>query len=208
VYRRAQEDRLGAVSEAVSPEPEPPRGTRVHLRRPVPDDEAPFCALVTRSREFLSRFAPGMPMQTDPEGRKWFARTLELNAAGPNNCKMLVCHNDDGALLGCMNLNEIVRGSFQNAFLGYWIGVDHARKGYSTEALQLALEHAFRGLGLHRVEANIQPGNAPSAALVRAAGFRLEGRSLRYLYIGTEWADHDRWALTVEEWEEQRASGE
>ncbi len=178
-------------------------GPRVHLRKPRPDDEAAFCALVAKSRDFLSRFAPGMPQATDPDGRRWFARTIELNAA-ENNQKMLICRNEDGVLLGCMNLNEIVRGSFQNAFLGYWIGVDFARQGYTTEALRLVLEYAFETVGLHRVEANIQPGNEPSTALVRSVGFRHEGFSPRYLFIGTEWADHDRWALTIEDWEAMR----
>jgi ribosomal-protein-alanine N-acetyltransferase len=166
----------------------------------VPDDEEAFCALVTASRDFLSRWSPGMPQHEDPDGSRWFGRLLELDARESNE-KLLVCRNEDGALLGCMNLNEIVRGSFQNAFLGYWIGAPYARRGYMAEALRLAMRHAFETLGLHRLEANIQPDNAPSAALVQAAGFRHEGHSLRYLQVGGTWADHDRWAITVEEWD-------
>ena len=69
-----------------------------------------------------------------------------------------------------------------------------------TEALQLGLRHAFRVLDLHRVEANIMPGNRASIALVKRAGFRREGYSARYLKIAGHWADHERWALTVEDW--------
>ena len=61
------------------------------------------------------------------------------------------------------------------------------------------MTYAFGDLGLHRVEANIQPGNAASIALVKGAGFRLEGVSPRYLKIGGVWCDHERWAMTVEE---------
>jgi [ribosomal protein S5]-alanine N-acetyltransferase len=78
---------------------------------------------------------------------------------------------------GKINLNEIVRGPAQSAYLGYWIGAPYAKQGYMTEALPLALSHAFQVLGLHRVEANIMPTNRPSLALVRRAGFHREGYS-------------------------------
>jgi ribosomal-protein-alanine N-acetyltransferase len=112
----------------------------------------------------------------------------------------LICRREDGAILGAVNLNEIVRGPAQSAFLGYWIGAAHARQGYMTEALQLALRHGFGILKLHRVEANILPVNRPSIALVRRAGFRREGYSPRYLRIAGRWADHERWALLSERW--------
>ena len=65
--------------------------------------------------------------------------------------------------------------------------------------LQLVLDEAFGPLALHRIEANIQPGNAASIALALGAGFRLEGYSPRYLLIGGQWRDHERYALTADE---------
>ena len=69
-----------------------------------------------------------------------------------------------------------------------------------TEALQLTLRHAFVKLKLHRLEANIQPENTPSIALVKRAGFVKEGYSRRYLKISGRWRDHERWAILVEDW--------
>lgn len=70
-----------------------------------------------------------------------------------------------------------------------------ARMGFMTEALSSVANYAFGELGLHRLEANIQPENAASIALVRRLGFQKEGYSPRYLRMDGEWRDHERWAL-------------
>ncbi|HET6363217.1 MAG TPA: GNAT family protein [Gemmatimonadota bacterium] len=106
----------------------------------------------------------------------------------------------DGAVVGSVEISRIARGNFQSAYLGYRVAAAERRQGYMTEALQLALRHAFRALKLHRVEANIEPGNEASIALVRRAGFSREGFSRRYLKHGGRWRDHERWALLREEW--------
>ena len=113
----------------------------------------------------------------------------------------LVCLRDGGAIVGYFALSQIFRGAFHNAYLGYDGSAPYAGKGYMREGLELMLRHAFRVQRLHRVEANVQPGNQASRALVEGAGFRLEGFSPRYLKIGGRWRDHERWALTVEDWQ-------
>jgi ribosomal-protein-alanine N-acetyltransferase len=105
-------------------------------------------------------------------------------------------------------LSEIVRGVFQSAYLGYYAVVPFAGQGYMREGMRLCLRHAFSRLRLHRVEANVQPANAASLALVRGAGFRHEGYSPRYLRLGGRWRDHERWAMLAEEWRKSRDSGQ
>jgi len=107
-----------------------------------------------------------------------------------------------GAIVGIVNISEIVRGPLQGAFLGFHAMADQAGQGLMTDAVRLAVNHAFRQLGLHRLEANIQPANARSIALVRRLKFRLEGFSPRYLHIAGGWRDHERWAVTREDWDE------
>jgi ribosomal-protein-alanine N-acetyltransferase len=100
-----------------------------------------------------------------------------------------------------VNLSQIVRRGFQNAYVGYWIGAPYARQGFMTEGLALVINDAFRRLRLHRLEANIQPENIPSRRLVQRLGFRQEGLSPKYLKVGGRWRDHERWAILSEEWQ-------
>jgi ribosomal-protein-alanine N-acetyltransferase len=176
-------------------------GTRVYLRRPTARDESEYVALRRRSATFLRRWEPAAPRGKTP--RQLFMAWLASAQSGRHE-KLLICRKPDGAILGAINLNEIIRGPAQNAFLGYWIGAAHARQGYMTEALSLALRHAFGSLRLHRVEANILPVNVPSIALVRRAGFHYEGYSPGYLKIDGRWEDHERWALVADRWKRRR----
>jgi ribosomal-protein-alanine N-acetyltransferase len=95
-----------------------------------------------------------------PETTRAVARWLR--AAGPRRLRLLVCRREDGAIAGVVNLNEIVRGAFHSTYLGYYGFAPHAGQSYMAEGLGLVLRHAFRRMGLHRLEANIQPGNRDS----------------------------------------------
>jgi [ribosomal protein S5]-alanine N-acetyltransferase len=74
-----------------------------------------------------------------------------------------------------------------------------------TEGFALALDFAFRRLKLHRVEANVQPANRRSLALVERVGFEREGYSRRYVKIAGRWRDHVRLAMLAEDWTARRA---
>ena len=100
-----------------------------------------------------------------------------------------------------ININEIVRGLFCSGYLGYYAFSPHAGRGYMKKGLSAVLSEAFGRQRLHRLEANIQPDNEASRRLVQNAGFRLEGFSPRYLKIAGRWRDHERWAITAEEWQ-------
>lgn len=129
-----------------------------------------------------------------------------IGATGPTRVRLLVCRRADGAIVGVVNVSEIVRAALQSAYLGYYAFQAHAGQGYMTEGLALVLRHAFRRLGLHRLEANIQPRNLASRKLVRRLGFRKEGFSPRYVKVGGRWRDHERWAIVRDAWGPGRAA--
>ena len=97
------------------------------------------------------------------------------------------------------NISEIVRSSFQSAYLSFYATCRFAGKGYMSAGLKLVLKKIFNELKLHRIEANIQPDNFSSLRLVKNNGFKKEGFSPRYLKINGEWRDHERWAITYED---------
>jgi ribosomal-protein-alanine N-acetyltransferase len=171
-----------------------PPQARVMLRAPRPADRGAWCRLVRESRSFFAGW-----VSTRGSGDTF--RAYLARATGDAAACRLIWRRGDHVLLGAINLSEIVYGLFRSGYLGYYVGAPFAGQGYMTEALQLMLRLAFIRLALHRVEANIQPGNTASLALVRRAGFQREGYSPRYLKIAGRWRDHERWALLREDWQ-------
>jgi len=105
----------------------------------------------------------------------------------------------DPQIVGQLTVSSIVWGSAMMATLGYWVDKERAGHGIAPTVVAMATDHCFRTLGLHRMEINIRPENAPSLRVVEKLGFRDEGYRLRYLHINGEWADHRSFALTSEE---------
>jgi [ribosomal protein S5]-alanine N-acetyltransferase len=167
-------------------------GRHVFLRTPVPRDASVLASLARTSRPLHRPWVS--PPTTVPAVSRW------IGAAGPRRLRVLVCRRADGAIVGVVNVSEIVRAALQSAYLGYYAFRPHTGQGFMTDGLALVLRHAFRRLGLHRLEANIQPENLASRRLVRRLGFRKEGFSPRYLKIAGRWRDHERWAIVRETW--------
>ena len=106
----------------------------------------------------------------------------------------------DGAVVGAVNLNVIVRGVFDNAYLGYWLDEAHGGRGIATEGVRQAVSHALGPGGLHRIQAAVIPRNATSMRVLEKLAFREEGYAVRYLRINGVWEDHRLFAVTREEW--------
>jgi ribosomal-protein-alanine N-acetyltransferase len=167
-------------------------GHRVFIRRPTARDRDAFLALVRSSRSHLR------PWVDAPASRPAFAAYLR-RARRPTERAFLVCRREDGTLVGVINVSQIFLGGFRSAYLGYYAGVSNTGQGYMSEGLRLVIRNAFSKLGLHRLEANVQPANRASLRLVRRVGFRREGFSPRYLKVLGRWRDHERWAVTIED---------
>ncbi|MGN9836736.1 GNAT family N-acetyltransferase [Nonomuraea sp. H19] len=169
------------------------QGDRVGLRRIARRDRAEFLALNRESAELLGPWMPGAPITTPEAFDAYIERFI-----GPAHDGFVICRLDTDAIAGRVNINNIVRGTHQAGTVGYCAYAPTIGRGYLTEGLRLLVQYAFGELRLHRLEANIQPDNAPSLNLIKRVGFQREGYSPNFQFINGAWRDHERWAITAE----------
>lgn len=164
---------------------------RVALRSLAAADEDEFIALAQASTVLHH------PWYSMPTTSEEFLAYL-TRYAQPATEGFLVCLRDSGTMAGMVTIDSIIRRRFQSASLSYAAFAPTAGRGYMSEGLALVLEYAFQELRLHRLEANIQPGNEASLRLIQRLGFRREGLAPAMLFIDGAWRDHERWSITRE----------
>jgi ribosomal-protein-alanine N-acetyltransferase len=139
------------------------------------------------------------PWVYPPTTASEYNRLLERQSTDEFSGFLLLRRADD-ELVGMCNLSQIFRGNLKSAYVGFGAVAGFGGEGYVREGVGLVISRAFGQMRLHRLEANIQPANERSKALVKALGFTKEGFSERYLKIGGRWRDHERWAILAENW--------
>ena len=165
---------------------------RVMIRPPVLDDFERFRQSMEDSR------ALHHPWIQAPLEELAFRRYLK-RIKGSTETGFLIIRQADNAIAGVINLSVITYAALCSAYMGYYATRQLAGRGYIKEGMMLVINHAFEHMGLHRLEANIQPGNTDSLGLVQSLGFEREGFSPAYLKINDAWCDHERWAIRAEQ---------
>jgi [ribosomal protein S5]-alanine N-acetyltransferase len=166
-------------------------------------DADEFTALVVANREHTG---PWEPIHAEAHWTRagqveTLRRDVEAWEIGTGYAFAILDKADGDAIAGRIALGNVVRGAWRNATLGYWVSAAVGGKGHATSAARLICEFAFDHAGLHRVQPAVIPRNVRSIRVVEKAGFRREGRALKYLNINGVWEDHDIFAMTLEDWE-------
>ena len=160
---------------------------RTYLRQVKASDRKELLALTRASRELHYPWIS--PPLTSHMFKVYLRRTQRDDHEG-----FVVCLLETDEIVGVINVNNVIKGAFRSASVGYYASQAHVGRGLMREGLVNVTRLAFGELGLHRIEANIQPANAASIRLVRSCGFHHEGLSPKFLYINGAWRDHERWA--------------
>jgi len=175
------------------------RSRKVYLRHP---EVADFDELLIRYRGSRELFRGLASAHFDGSAFEHLLQT----ANSDTNKTLLICSVATTEIVGQLSLSQIFYRGFQNAYLGYHLFGGFTGHGYMTEAVGVVLGYAFDNVKLHRIEANVQPHNQPSIAVLRRNGFAKEGFSRRYLKINGRWRDHERWAIIVEDWRKNKSN--
>jgi ribosomal-protein-alanine N-acetyltransferase len=165
-----------------------PLSDAVTLRLVEVGDAEALAAAYRKNREHLAPWDP----ERKPEffTGEWQAREIpkQLVAYSAGTSVPLVLATE-GAIVGRINLSNIVRGALESGSVGYWVDADYAGHGLISAALHQTLALA-RGMGLHRVEAGTLVHNLASQRVLEKAGFEYYGMAPKFLKINGSWQDH------------------
>ena len=164
---------------------------RLILRPPTLRDYEDWSALRRESRDFLVPWEPSwsrdhLSLRAFRNRVVWADRAIRQGDALP----LLLIEAEGRCVVGGVTLSNIRRQPAQAGTLGYWVGAEHARMGYMTEALAELRAHAFGEMDLSRLEAACLPENAASRRLLERCGFKYEGVAQAYLQINGRWRNH------------------
>ena len=169
---------------------------RMYMRPPERRDHAEWAQLRRSGEEFLREWEPvwardHLSQRAFRYRVSWARNAIEADRALP----VFLFRREDDRMLGAITLDNIRRGPAQSASVGYWIGQDHARQGYMSEALAALVHHSFAILDLSRIEAACLPQNKASRGLLERVGFKYEGVAQAYLQINGRWRTHVLYAM-------------
>lgn len=175
-------------------------GETIFLRLLEPADAPEVLALYSRNRDFLKPWEPSRPDNFYTlETIQGILKAVFEAAQMDRTYSFGIFLKTTGEMIGRINLNNVVRGVFHNADLGYFLDQAYNGQGYTSAAVRLVVRFAFREIGLHRVAAGTLLHNEASMRVLEKAGFRREGLARRYLKIDDQWQDHYLFGITAEE---------
>ena len=172
----------------------------IYVRFAEPEDADAMVDLLERNHSFFAPYEPRRaPEQLRPDVQRELLAAIEARRGRGDEYAFGVFLAEGDLLIGRVNLTNVVRRAFMNAYLGYYLDRAYNGRGYMTKAVDAVVDFAFGPGRLHRVQAAVMPDNLASNRVLEKVGFRREGFAPRYLRIDDRWRDHYLYAVTSEE---------
>lgn len=172
------------------------KGNSIYIRPLVLEDQEECLDFQVRNQTFFEAFAMERPGDFYTiEGQQTLIKRKILAAENDTDYYFGIFLQTTGALIGTMQLFQVLRGSLQSAYIGYFLDKEHNGKGYTTEAVKLLVKFGFEVLKLHRIEAGVMPHNIGSLRVLDKAGFEKEGIARKNVRINGKWEDHQVLAI-------------
>ncbi len=164
------------------------------------DDVPELTALAIANKSYLAPWQPTAPEATFTERGQADSVSAALSAHEHGHMFPQVIMGREGAILGRINLNSIIRGGFQSASVGYWVSERETGRGVATEAVAAIIGLAFGEAGLHRLQGETLAHNTASCRVLERNGFVEYGVAPEYLRIAGHWQDHVLYQLINPNW--------
>lgn len=177
-------------------------GEQIYIRPLEADDVEAFYEMNARNRDFWGEFEPDFD-RPEPTFENTVARIGQQKERAVNDQSYFfgIFLKETDELIGDVSLAEVFRGPLQSCIVGYSLDQAHNGKGHTTEAVRLAVQHAFERLNLHRLEAGVMPHNMGSRRVLEKVGFHYEGIAREKLKIKGVWQDHCQYSMVRSDWD-------
>lgn len=125
-----------------------------------------------------------------------YLRGARLARARSSAFEYVIAERAGGAVVGIVSLHRL-DWSRLSCGLGYWVRASRQRRGYATEAARAAVDHGFRQLRLHRIEAHVALDNYASQRVPEKLGFTHEGVARENEFVNGRWLDHIQYGIVA-----------
>lgn len=136
--------------------------------------------------------------------------TLDALQGIPSQPSNTPIRSEYGIAVGEIHLERARPGNahHRNTSIGLTILPAYQGQGYGREAIEWALDYAFRRAGMHRVGIGAFGWNSGALRLYEKIGFKIEGRARQALWHEGTWWDLIELGMLEGEWWESRRKRE
>ena len=171
-------------------------GKKIYIRFLDESDAEMLLDLHLRNRDFFEKYLTTRDVDFyNLEGQEERIKDGILQKENKEKYPFGIFLKTTDELIGNVALSEVMWGSLQSCFIGYFLDLQHNGKGYMAEAVDLAVKFAFDEIHLHRIEAGVMPRNHSSMRVLEKAGFHKEGIAQKNVLINNKWEDHQVLAI-------------